>query len=94
VILWCINGKKELSMKSELEFIVNTIKLSGNGGMVEVDTTILITDKMECQHDGLHRQFCNFIITYEEYIRLHLKVGDCIRMDIKRIISHVKQKEQ
>jgi len=77
-------------MKSELEFIVNKISLSGSGGMVEVDTTILITDCMVNQHDGLHRQYCNFVITYEEYIRVRLKVGDCIRIDIRRIISHVK----
>lgn len=77
-------------MKSELEFIVNKLQLSSNNGMVEVDATILITDKMVNQHDGLHRQYCNFIITYNEYIRMRLKVGDYIRMNISKIIAHAK----
>ena len=76
-------------MKSELEFIVHKIQLSENGSMVEIDTQILITSNMEKQHDGLHRQYCNFIITYSEYLRMKLKVGDSIRIDIIKVISYV-----
>ena len=79
-------------MRSDLEFIVNTIKLSGSGGMVEIDTQILITGGMEKQHDGLHRQYCNFIVNYSEYLRMRLKVGDCVRIDIKKIISNITVK--
>ncbi len=77
-------------MKSEIEFIVNKLQLTENGTMVEVDTSILHTDKSK--NEGMHRQYCNFVLYYEEYLRLRPKVGDCIRVDIKKIIPHSKRR--
>lgn len=81
-------------MNSILEFFVNKIQISEGGSFIELDTTILFTSELDNirtkKEEGIHRSYCNFVITYDEYLRLHLKVGDSIKVNISRIIPHVK----
>jgi len=76
-------------MKSEIELKVNRIQLSETGTMVEVDTSIMHTDKT--MNEGIHRQHCNFVLYYEEYLRMRLKVGDYIRIDVIKTTKHTKR---
>lgn len=79
-------------MNSILEFFVNKIQISEGGSFIELDTTILFTSELDKikKEEGIHRSYCNFVITYDEYIRLHLKVGDSIKVNLTKIKNHAK----
>lgn len=74
-------------MKSIMEFFVNKLEITDDGTIVNVDTQVLTKFEGEKLVDGfkLPRSYCNFVITYDEYIRMRLKVGDSIKIIVSKI---------
>lgn len=74
-------------MKSIIELFVTKLSISDAGTVVAVDTQVLtnLTDEKSEGFYNLPRGYCNFVMTYDEYIRMKLKVGDSIRIDIFKV---------
>ncbi len=65
-----------------MQFYVEKLHITGNAHHVEVNTSILDIDGDKVEEG---RQYCNFIITYDEYVKLNLKVGDCIKISVSKV---------
>lgn len=64
-----------------MEFYVEKLQITDNSRHVQVDTSVLDTDGNVPEG----RKYCNFIISYGEYVKLNLRVGDSLSILITKL---------
>ncbi len=64
-----------------MEFFIETLHITNDVRHVEINTSVIDTDGDTVKG----RTYCNFVITYDEYIKLKLKVGDSVTISISNL---------